>query len=204
MPQGPVVDYYALLGIETNADDDDIRRAWRKAALECHPDRAGPDATERFQLISIAYEVLSDPAERAAYDLRNGTWRRRVERPPEAPIGRRAPGVMLRRLCGPMNALLARGVARFVADDLIDLVLEPQELEEGGMITISMRVPVRCAACATSPTTSCPQCGGTRTVEELYSAWLAVRPGATEGTILTPSARLPDMIHPVSFRIRLH
>jgi hypothetical protein len=203
VPRRTSEDYYALLGIEPGADEEDVRRAWRKLALEHHPDRAGQEATALFQRISIAYEVLSDPAERAAYNLMNGIRPRRPEAPPVEVPTRRAPGVMLQRMCGPLNALLARGVAREVGDDVIELFLEPDEVREGGMITISMRVPVKCEACAARPTEPCAQCGGDRVVEDLYAAWLAVRPGSAEGTMLTPSARLPGMIRPVTFRVRL-
>ncbi len=66
-------DYYALLGVEADADPAVLRRAWRRLALEWHPDRAGPDATETFRRIGTAYAVLSDPLARAAYDRRRGT-----------------------------------------------------------------------------------------------------------------------------------
>lgn len=189
-------DYYALLGIDANADDEDLRRAWRRLALRFHPDHAGEQTTARFQQIVAAYEVLSDPPARAAYDRRRG-----ISRPqPTVVVGQRAPGVMMRRVCGPLNALVARGVAQLAADGVIELVLEPDEVAEGGMITISMRVLVRCEEHAGA---HCARCGGGGTVEDLFAAWLAVRPGVTDGTVLTPSARLPGMMRPVLFRVRL-
>ncbi|OIW26784.1 DnaJ-domain-containing protein [Coniochaeta ligniaria NRRL 30616] len=63
--------YYELLGIERQATDDEIRKAYRKKALELHPDRNLNDvenATEKFALVQTAYEILSDPQERAWYD----------------------------------------------------------------------------------------------------------------------------------------
>ena len=63
----PHDDYYALLGIEYGVDEDELKRAWRKLALEHHPDRAGADATLLFQRISVAYSVLSDPDARSAW-----------------------------------------------------------------------------------------------------------------------------------------
>ena len=63
-------DYYALLGIDAEADGAELRRAWRRLALRWHPDRAGPGATATFQKILAAYTVLSDPVARAAYDRR--------------------------------------------------------------------------------------------------------------------------------------
>ena len=116
---------------------------------------------------------------------------------------RPAPGVLLRRLSGPLNALFACGVARRAEGDVIELFLDAQEVLEGGMVQISMRVLVRCPACAAHATGSRARCGTRRTVDELFSAWLAVPPGVADGAILTPSALLDGMIRPVSFRVRL-
>ncbi|KAB5518792.1 hypothetical protein GE09DRAFT_513465 [Coniochaeta sp. 2T2.1] len=63
--------YYELLDIERQANEDEIRKAYRKKALELHPDRNINDvqnATEKFALVQTAYEILSDPQERAWYD----------------------------------------------------------------------------------------------------------------------------------------
>jgi len=210
MDRGSSDDYYALLGVSSAADADEVRRAWRRLALQWHPDRAGADAAARFQTIVAAYTVLSDPIARAAYDRRRDTPPRRpatrsddaTTAPPVAPR-RRAPGVMLQRLSGPLDGLLARGVARYADDDSIELYLDAEEASEGGMVTISMRVPVRCPACAADAAASCGICGTTRAVDELFSAWLAVPPGVADGTVLHPSALLRGMTRPVSFRVRL-
>ena len=194
MDTGPADDHYTLLGIDVEADSAVLRRAWRRLALRWHPDRAGPGATATFQRLLAAYMVLSDPVARAEYDRRRGA---------RSPAARRsAPGVMLRRLCGPLNALLACGVARCADDDVIELFLNAQEVSQGGMVTISMRVPVRCPVCATDAAGPCVRCGMSRTVDELFSAWLAVPPEAADRTVLTPSALLPGMVRPVSFRVR--
>jgi len=62
-------DYYEVLGVEKGASADQIKQAYRKLALQHHPDRnKDPKATERFKEISEAYAVLSDDKKRAQYD----------------------------------------------------------------------------------------------------------------------------------------
>lgn len=63
-------DYYEILGLERGADGDAIKKAYRKLALQYHPDRNGgaTDAEEKFREATQAYEVLRDPQQRAAYD----------------------------------------------------------------------------------------------------------------------------------------
>jgi molecular chaperone DnaJ len=64
-----VTDFYQLLGVARDASDADIKKAYRKLAMEYHPDRSGlPDAEARFKEIAEAYEALRDPQKRAAYD----------------------------------------------------------------------------------------------------------------------------------------
>jgi DnaJ-class molecular chaperone len=61
--------YYEILGVAKNASDAEIKRAYRKLALEWHPDRnKASDASVRFKEITKAYEVLSDPKKKELYD----------------------------------------------------------------------------------------------------------------------------------------
>ena len=63
-------DYYEILGVDRGAAESEIKKAFRKGARECHPDvnAHDPDAEAKFKELAEAYEVLSDPDTRAAYD----------------------------------------------------------------------------------------------------------------------------------------
>src|SRR5438874_12587966 len=63
-------DYYEILDIDRNASDEEIKKAYRKLAVKFHPDKNPGDKTaeEKFKEIGEAYEALSDPQRRAAYD----------------------------------------------------------------------------------------------------------------------------------------
>lgn len=72
-------DYYEILQIESSATDDEVKRAYRKMALQWHPDK-NPDKTEeataQFRLIQEAWNVLGDPQERAYYDRHKSSFLR--------------------------------------------------------------------------------------------------------------------------------
>ncbi len=67
---GVARDYYQILGVDRDADPQEIKRAFRRLAMKYHPDRAqgDPDAEELFKQASEAYAVLGDPERRAKYD----------------------------------------------------------------------------------------------------------------------------------------
>ena len=64
-------DYYAVLGLEKGASDDEIKRAFRKLAIKYHPDKnqGNKEAEEKFKDINEAYQILSDPEKKARYEL---------------------------------------------------------------------------------------------------------------------------------------
>ena len=62
-------DYYEVLGVSSSASDEEIRKAFRKLALEYHPDRnKDPDAVDRFKEVNEAYQVLTNSEKRSRYD----------------------------------------------------------------------------------------------------------------------------------------
>jgi hypothetical protein len=111
---------------------------------------------------------------------------------------------MLSRLTGNLFSLLGRGAAELDEPGFIALVVSAAEAAQGGMARVSLHVDLWCPDCAAKEQSAgCARCGGSRKVEELFSAWLALRPGVAAGEVLTPSAELPGMVEPIRFRVRL-
>ncbi|WDZ95207.1 J domain-containing protein [Herbaspirillum sp. WKF16] len=95
--------YYRVLGLQPNADAVEIKAAFRRKAMELHPDRNdAPNATEQFQLLNEAYGVLSIPELRAQYDTMS------IDSGPTAPSNQRAEETQLEPIvcscCGKVTA----------------------------------------------------------------------------------------------------
>lgn len=76
MVSGPFVDLYEILQISANADPETIHRVYRILAQRFHPDNQETGDVETFRKISEAYHILSDPEQRAAYDVKHREARR--------------------------------------------------------------------------------------------------------------------------------
>jgi molecular chaperone DnaJ len=194
-------DHYAALGVEPASSAAEIRRAYRRLALRVHPDRAGPQATERFQRIALAYRVLSDPAGRALYDQRH---RPRVG-------AAAAPGAggdrhhVIARLSAPLHDLLNRGVARHRDHGVIELALTAAEVRQGGTagIGIPLRVPCpTCGGCARPGHLWCTRCEFEGTIVDQVIACVAIPPGVADGTTFTVRASPLDAVPPLRVRVR--
>jgi hypothetical protein len=105
----PVPDLYQLLGVPPGASAGEITRAWRQRAAGEHPDRRPRDAAApaRFRALAEAYQVLGDPARRAAYDRSRDQPGPRAAAP-EGP----AAGVPVRRLRGSGVPVVVRRAGR--------------------------------------------------------------------------------------------
>jgi len=173
MPATTQRDYYEVLGVPRQADQKAIKEAFRKLALQYHPDRnKEPGAEERFKEIAEAYAVLSDPRKRAEYDARGH----------EGVAGFSADdlfgGIDFEEIFGGLGFDLGGGLFdRFFrrrrhgpargADQEVELEIPLERVVTGGEETLRLPREIQCPACHGSgaePGTSprvCKTCNGT-------------------------------------------
>jgi molecular chaperone DnaJ len=200
-----VSDFYVLLGIPRDASEAQIKKAYRKLAMECHPDRnPTPQAEAKFKEITEAYEVLCDPQKRAAYD-RYG----------KAGLGANAGGFgfhhvdlsealnIFMREFGGMGGFesLFGGARRSRSDERrgqdirVTVRLSLTEVALGAKKTVKLKSLERCATCegsgakpGTRPTT-CGTCNGSgevrRAARSMFGQFISVAPCPTCGGVGT-------------------
>jgi molecular chaperone DnaJ len=176
-------DYYELLGLARGASDAEIKRAFRKLAQQWHPDvNASPEAHARFKEINEAYQVLSDPERRQAYDM--------FGRAGLGDLGGNGDfggfgggfggfGDLFDAFFGSATGTGARRGRPAAGSDLrYDLRISFTEAVRGTDKEIEFPVLSRCLTCAgtgakpgTSATT-CPQCGGRGEVRSVRQTML--------------------------------
>ncbi len=207
------VDFYDVLGVARDADDGEIKKAYRKLAMEHHPDRNNGDkaSEERFKEITEAYEVLRDPEKRAAYD-RYGIAGIRGRGPSGADSIHfdlsEALSVFMRDfggLGGGFDAIFGSGGGgqrtqrdRHRGQDLkVALKLTLAEVASGAQKSVRVRTLDRCPVCSGSGAkagtraVTCGTCRGTgevrRNAQSIFGQFLTVSPCPTcggEGTIV--------------------
>ena len=116
---GPRLDLYQLLGVPPDASRDEIALAWRRRARDEHPgSRPGDaDAPARFRALAEAYQVLGDPARRAAYDRALARERQPAVRVAEPPL-RAGPVLVERPRPAPPTASRDEDIGLAVLADL--------------------------------------------------------------------------------------
>jgi len=209
-------DFYGVLGVPRDAAEAEIKKAYRKLAMECHPDRNNGDkaAEERFKLVTEAYEVLRDPEKRAAYDryghqgLRGGAGGGGAGFSSVHFDLSEALSVFMRDfgLGGGFDTLFGGGQRRDRRrghDIKVGLKLTLAEVASGTTKTVRIKSLEPCPECSgtgakpgTEPV-KCRTCGGSGEVrhhaQSLFGQFLTVSPCPTcagEGTVLhSPCAR---------------
>jgi molecular chaperone DnaJ len=201
-----VSDFYVLLGVSRDATEADIKKAYRKLAMEFHPDRnSAADAESRFKEITEAYEVLRDPQKRAAYDRYGkaglggsggGFGYHHVDLSEALNIFMRDFGGL-----GGFESLFGGGRrqdTRRGQDVRVTVKLSLQEVATGVKKNVKLKTLDRCSTCSGSgakpgikPTT-CSTCNGSgevrRATQSMFGQFVAVTPCPTcagEGTVIT-------------------
>jgi molecular chaperone DnaJ len=170
-----VSEFYVLLGVARDATEADIKKAYRKLAMEFHPDRNGaPEAEAKFKEITEAYEVLRDPQKRAMYDrygkaglagAGGGFGFHHVDLSEALNIFMRDFGGM-----GGLESLFGGGRPRADTrrgqDVRVTVKLSIADVATGVKKTVRFKAPDRCGTCegsgarpGTKPST-CSTCGG--------------------------------------------
>jgi molecular chaperone DnaJ len=201
-----MADFYSTLGVQRNASDDEIKKAYRKLAMTYHPDRnnGSREAEEKFKEITEAYDVLRDPDKRAMYDrygeagLRGGSGGfHHVDLAEALSIFMRDLGGM-----GGFGDLFGgRGQGsnpRTGSDIRISMPLRLAEVETGVEKTVTVKLLTSCDHCSgtgAEPGTSaqrCTTCAGAgevrRAQKSFFGQVISVTPCPTcagEGTIIT-------------------
>jgi molecular chaperone DnaJ len=186
-----VSDFYVLLGVSREASETEIKKAYRKLAMEYHPDRnPASDAEARFKEITEAYEVLRDPQKRSAYDRYGkaglgggGFGFHHVDLSEALNIFMRDFGGM-----GGFESIFggrrARTDERRGQDIRVTVRLTLSEVALGAKKTVKLKSPERCAACQGSgakpgtKTTNCTTCGGSgevrRAARSMFGQFISV------------------------------
>jgi molecular chaperone DnaJ len=165
-------DYYEVLGIQRNATEAEIKKAFKKLAMKFHPDRNPDDksAEDKFKEAKEAYEVLSEPQKRAAYDQFGHAG---VDTSVAGGAGFGAGGASFSDIFGDVFGDIfggggARGGSRVYRGADLRYNLELSLEEAVGGTTVKIRVPtlVACEVCGGSgakkgtSATTCPTCQG--------------------------------------------
>jgi len=201
-------DYYQLLGVGRNADTEEIKKAYRKLALQYHPDRnqGSKDAEARFKEVTQAYEVLRDSEKRALYDRYGEQGLKGAGAGPAGFDFGDAIEIFMRDfggfsglddLFGMRGGRAQRGAARKGQTVRIRLPLTLREVASGVTRTLRVSLLDLCGTCdgtgaepGTSPV-ACPVCGGSgeeRHVQRsVFGQFVSVQPCRTchgEGRII--------------------
>jgi molecular chaperone DnaJ len=171
-------DLYSVLGVERHASDADIKKAFRRLAQQWHPDvNKDPAAQERFKEVNEAYQVLSDPQRRQAYDL---FGRAGIGGETEAGFGTGFSGFgdIFDAFFGGATAGARRGRPQSGSDLRYDLRVTFAEAVTGAEKEIEFTALDRCVTCSgsgakdgTSPIT-CPQCNGRGEIRSMRQTML--------------------------------
>src|SRR5438132_11728284 len=135
-------DYYAILGVERTASEDEIKKSYRRLARQYHPDanQEDPATEEKFKEIAEAYGVLSDPARRRDYDTYGSA---------KVPVGGFDPFDLFASFFGadPFRSYTRRGASRRGNDLALELEVTLEPGVKAAPKPVTIRNLTACASC---------------------------------------------------------
>lgn len=161
--------FYEILGLPPHASAEDIRAAYRQKARRVHPDVAGWQGTTEFVRLNRAYETLSDPHRRRAYDEQLLGVRRTVLRRTVVSSGSFRSPVTLASVLADLVAGMSDIVPPVESQRVdvhpvhVELVLVPEAARAGARVRLDVPIAVICGNCGGSglaPPFVCPSCRG--------------------------------------------
>ncbi|HEY7143802.1 MAG TPA: molecular chaperone DnaJ [Streptosporangiaceae bacterium] len=172
-------DYYAVLGVRQDADQDEIKKAYRRLARELHPDvNPDPQTQERFKEITQAYVVLSDPGKRQMYDMGADPFARAGAGPGGFAGGFPFSDIMDAFFGAGAATRGPRSRARRGRNATIRVELDLSECAFGSTRELAIDTAVVCPTCSgegTAPGThpeTCDVCGGRGEVSQVTRSFL--------------------------------
>ena len=201
-----MADYYGVLGVANDAPDDEIKKAYRKLAMQFHPDRnnGSKEAEEEFKAITEAYDVLRDKSKRAMYDRYGEAGLRGGGGPPHVDLAD-ALNIFMRDFggFGGLGDLLGgRGPGRSGGDIKLVAELTLVDVAQGLEKSFTVKLLDECDACQGSGAEPgskphrCATCGGSgevrRAQRSFFGQFVSVAPCPScggQGTVVETPCR---------------
>jgi len=183
-----VKDYYATLGVDVNATQEEIKSAYRRQAKKCHPDCSG-QGSEPFLALREAYEVLGDPQRRRAYDAERARARRRHRSAP--------------RRVQP-EPLRAQSRSPAPNELHVEVWLTWEQVLYGGDLRLWLPALVRCPACrgwGSLGFWECAYCRGQGVVREEIPFDITIPAGLRDGDVGRLALPQGDLVLVLHFKV---
>jgi len=197
-------DYYEVLGVPRDAQDGQIKKAFRRLARELHPDQnqGDPETEERFKELAQAYEVLSDPDKRRTYDTYGHEGLRGAGAGPGAANGFGSMSDIFSAFFGGGFESAfgggGRGGPTAGADAAVGVEIDLAEAATGITVDVSFEADARCETCngnaarPGTPIVTCERCGGAGQVQSVARTPFGQMVRATVCDVCEGAGRVPQ------------
>jgi len=197
-----IADYYKILGVERDADIDEIKKAYRKLARATHPDTTRCCETDEFRAIKEAYETLSDNMKRKQYDFQLGEQEQLLYHPKSYQPFHFFDSLMN---FGWFESDSAFHNSFEPSPSALEIILTPAEAFTGVEIILSLPVTRPCQVCWGSGGSllfPCDFCNGEGFIVISHQMNLKIPSGARDGSIFYVHSRSDDKRLQIVVRVR--